>query len=618
MAESISSRVAWKLRKVISGGSRDTPSRTGIATVQRRDADGTVWVRFPGSSIDTPVTGAVVANVAAGDTISYDLSGGRVSVTGNASDPSAGTSTVRAVRRAAESAAKVASGAQNIADATKQHFWSDDNGAHVSTEKDNPTGDRNILMNSLGILLRQGSSWLASFSDSAVAFYDGLGNTAANVVAQFGADGVVIGRSGESHMELDYHSMRMIDRNGTEYFEVEDLRDESGKASIVDTFYGDGETIVFLLTHRAVDTNYTVKIDGVVVTPPNVTVAGFGFVVASDAPAAGTVITAEYETASSHTKAYTLGTRNASYPVGAYSVALGANLAASGAKSHAEGEDAKATGTASHAEGYDTLSRGLGSHAEGSNTQATGTNSHAEGYDTNATGDSSHAEGSDTQASGGFAHAEGRYSAASGSDSHAEGYYTSAEGGSSHAEGNRTRATGNGSHAQNEGTIAGYAAQTAIGRFNANDANDAFEVGNGTSDSARSNAFAVDWDGYLYPMNEQMPDWVTAQGTDGIWTYRRWHSGVSECWGTYTASIAVDIASASYGGYRSAQVSAAWPTATFVAAPTVTATSESSAGVWVSNTTGSDATAAKFFLSCGASMAAASRSVAIHACGRWK
>ena len=186
MAESISSRVAWKLRKVISGGSRDAPSRTGIATVQRRDADGTVWVRFPGSSIDTPVTGAVVANVAAGDTISYDLSGGRVSVTGNASDPSAGNRDVGAVRKIATLATNLAKDAKAIAEATGQYFWHDDNGAHVSTEEGNPTGYRNALWNSLGMLFRAGATNLLAIvagSNSGIDVYDGDGNTSDNVVA---------------------------------------------------------------------------------------------------------------------------------------------------------------------------------------------------------------------------------------------------------------------------------------------------------------------------------------------------------------------------------------------------------------------------------------------------
>lgn len=26
-------------------------------------------------------------------------------------------------------------------------------------------------------------------------------------------------------------------------------------------------------------------------------------------------------------------------------------------------------------------------------------------------------------------------------------------------------------------------------------------------------------------------DWVVEQGTSGIWTYRKWNSGIAECWG---------------------------------------------------------------------------------------
>lgn len=114
-------------------------------------------------------------------------------------------------------------------------------------------------------------------------------------------------------------------------------------------------------------------------------------------------------------------------------------------------------------------------------------------------------------------------------------------------------------------------------------------------------------------------DYVEEQGTSGIWMYRKWHSGVAECWGTYSASIAITSSSASYGGYRSAQITTtAFPTGTFSAAPTVTATSMSSGGNWVTNVEGSTATAIKFFLSCGTSSAASTRNIAFHAMGKWK
>lgn len=490
MAESISSRVAWKLRKVISGGSRDAPSRTGTATVQRRDADGTVWVRFPGSSIDTPVTGAVVADVAAGDTISYDLSGGRVSVTGNASDPAAGTNTVRAVRKAAESARKVAGKAQDIADAIGQHFWADDNGAHVSTEKDDPTGERNILMNSLGILLRQGSSWLASFSDSAVAFYDGLGNAAANVVAQFGADGAVIGRASGAHVLVKPTYLMETTPSGDDMFEVGRILDDDGYADYVDVEQVDTATSVFALTHRGQTIKgytYDDQTAAVTIDPIAVSVNGTetnAYTLSAVAQAGGDVV---------HV---TLDTEALTGDV----VQIAYRTTASAVLSMQFGIDVQATGDCSSAFGVGSVASGTGAHAEGGYHTVRGDFTYYYGGGT-AKGDACHAEGEETIASGLAAHAEGYRTVASGTYSHAEGERAVASGSRSHAEGFGTTANGFIAHAQNYGTKADYDYQTAIGKYNANNSANAFEIGNGTS-SNRSNAFTVAWDGTVTAAGE--------------------------------------------------------------------------------------------------------------------
>ena len=44
-------------------------------------------------------------------------------------------------------------------------------------------------------------------------------------------------------------------------------------------------------------------------------------------------------------------------------------------------------------------------------------------------------------------------------------------------------------------------------------------------------------------------DYIVEQGTSGIWTYRKWHSGISECWGTASesTSFAVWVAPIYYG-----------------------------------------------------------------------
>lgn len=34
-----------------------------------------------------------------------------------------------------------------------------------------------------------------------------------------------------------------------------------------------------------------------------------------------------------------------------------------------------------------------------------------------------------------------------------------------------------------------------------------------------------------------MTDFVVEQGTSGNWTYRKWASGISECWGTFNINV---------------------------------------------------------------------------------
>ena len=106
-----------------------------------------------------------------------------------------------------------------------------------------------------------------------------------------------------------------------------------------------------------------------------------------------------------------------------------------------------------------------------------------------ASGESSHAEGYQTTASGNCSHAEGLQTTASGLASHAEGSDTTASGNCSHAEGNWTTAGGKSQHVQGEFNIEDLSADRNIR------AKYAHIVGNGTSDSDRSNAHTLDWDG---------------------------------------------------------------------------------------------------------------------------
>lgn len=96
-----------------------------------------------------------------------------------------------------------------------------------------------------------------------------------------------------------------------------------------------------------------------------------------------------------------------------------------------------------------------------------------------------------------------------------EGYLTNATSEASHAEGHSSKANGKYSHAQNNHTIASKDSQTAIGKYNIEDTatstadQKALIIGNGTSESARSNALTVAWDGNV----ELALDTTAASGT---------------------------------------------------------------------------------------------------------
>lgn len=131
----------------------------------------------------------------------------------------------------------------------------------------------------------------------------------------------------------------------------------------------------------------------------------------------------------------------------------------------------------------------------------TGTGSIIEG---STTGDSANV------ASKTFSHAEGMGTTSSGNYSHAEGLMTESRGAASHAEGSVTLASGNISHAEGLSTIASSLWQHVQGKLNIEDKENKYAhiVGNGDSDSARSNAHTLDWSGNAWYAGK-----VTADGT---------------------------------------------------------------------------------------------------------
>ena len=490
-------------------GSETSTDCVVVGTVSRVDPDGTAWVQIGQNAEPTPCARDMACH--AGDEVTVRIADHKATVTGNASAPAtddrkanvahgvasaaqhtADTAqataqeadgraqtaqrTAMTAKDTADAASTAAGEAKALAEMTDQHFWTDTRGAHVTESKREdyeqaPTGFQQ-LMTSAGQLLTRAvegvERLLRSDTASGTVFYDGECAPGAqdaedHVVAAFTKDGAQIGRKGNAHVEMDFNTFRLTDKDSVDFFVADDLRGSDGLAVLVETFSGNGTTTEFLVTFEP-DSYVSVtdnSHEGAAYTTYGRTVHF------SVAPSDGATVTVTYKTASTSAKVYTLGKRRVGSVAGPMSVA--------------EGDGATASGYASHAEGVYTTASGESSHAEGGGT---------------ASGESSHAEGGGT-ASGYASHAEGSGTIASDYNSHAEGDGTTASGYASHAEGRDTTASGDRSHAEGEGTIASSDRQHVEGKYNVADANGTYAhiVGNGTSDSNRSNAHTVDWSG---------------------------------------------------------------------------------------------------------------------------
>jgi len=175
--------------------------------------------------------------------------------------------------------------------------------------------------------------------------------------------------------------------------------------------------------------------------------------------------------------------------------------------------DKDSIGNYSFASGYKTKARGIASTAMGENSTALGRGSVAFGEFATAKGDYSNAVGYYAYASGVYSTAIGFATAAMGSSSIAMGggssaygsyaislgYGNEASGDYSTSTGLTTRAKGFASTAAGMGTTAKSSGCFVVGRYNDTTAvASLFEVGNGTTETTRSNAMVVSSNGYVW------------------------------------------------------------------------------------------------------------------------
>ena len=239
----IDQNTLWQLASMILGKPKAQPTTRERATFLRTDPDGTQWVRLPSSNDETPVNGRTLATAKAGDTVEWSIDDGRLSITGNESQPSVGMrevfqtasdivqpviERVSKVNELAALSKNVADAAQRVADAVNQHFFSDTNGVHVTeaTQEDwneNHEG-ANVLLNAAGQLFRDGLVNLLTLTTESGArvltVWDGLGNTASHIRAIIG-EVITLGPLGSVQMILSSAGLEIDNEAGNTIFAVE-------------------------------------------------------------------------------------------------------------------------------------------------------------------------------------------------------------------------------------------------------------------------------------------------------------------------------------------------------------------------------------------------------------
>ena len=164
-------------------------SSDGAATVYL-DADVTPADDYDGDdyAIGIPTS----PNVIEGDGVLVGLTGsGPLKTPVVISNPGSGDRMAASV----SNAETLATEAKDVAEATGQHFWPDDDGVHVTEVTQEEWNDStspgyhsgaNVLLNALGQLFRDGVNnilAIVSGTDPGIAIYDGSGNSAENILA---------------------------------------------------------------------------------------------------------------------------------------------------------------------------------------------------------------------------------------------------------------------------------------------------------------------------------------------------------------------------------------------------------------------------------------------------
>lgn len=195
---------------------KNTSDSYDIGTVKRIDGN-IAWVQYDENN--PQVTPVVISGASCkkGDKVRIKNNNGTAFILGNDSNPPTDDTKAEHAQvtadisgRTAEEAQTMASEAEQTANGIKQHFWTDDDGAHVTQtiqeeyEQDPDNAGSNMLADSDAMHFRNGQS----------------------DVARFGASGAQIGQDSEAHSTVEKDRMEVyLDGDEQPYFHVGMLKD---------------------------------------------------------------------------------------------------------------------------------------------------------------------------------------------------------------------------------------------------------------------------------------------------------------------------------------------------------------------------------------------------------
>ena len=112
-----------------------------------------------------------------------------------------------------------------------------------------------------------------------------------------------------------------------------------------------------------------------------------------------------------------------------------------------------------------------------------------------------------------------------------------------------------------------------------------------------------------------LTDFVCEQGTDGIWTYRKWDSGVAECWGNYSVNNVTAGATFSPLAVRTFSGYITLPSGLFISAPQAFASGQWGSAYSIVSVNSTTATSITLSLM---SVSAGNLTAKLYAVGNWK